>query len=180
MVNNQREGMFKNHVIKTIIPILILVVLGGLWFSKNTGKFPATIEMNDDFALNVTEKLNLEQLKTYGLPIIIDFGADSCIPCKEMAPVLNELNKELQGKAIIKFVDVWKYQSFSQDYPIRVIPTQVLIDSDGNPYAPKDANAIQLNMYSSKDTGKHIFTTHEGGITKEQLLSILKEMGLEE
>jgi thioredoxin 1 len=35
-------------------------------------------------------------------------------------------------------------------------------------------------MYSSKDTNIHVFTTHEGGITKEQLLSILKEMGLEE
>ena len=180
MGNNQKEGVFKNRVIKIIIPILILAVIGGIWFLKNTGKSPATTDINADFALNVTEKLDLEQLKSYGLPIIIDFGADSCIPCKQMAPVLKELNEELQGKAIIKFVDVWKYQSLAQDYPISVIPTQVLIDSEGNPYTPKDANAIQLNMYSSKDTNKHIFTTHEGGITKEQLLNILKEMGLKE
>ncbi len=44
-----------------------------------------------------------------GFPIIIDFGADSCIPCKEMAPVLKKLNEEWQGKVIVKFVDVWKY-----------------------------------------------------------------------
>ncbi|OLN32939.1 Thioredoxin [Desulfosporosinus metallidurans] len=39
---------------------------------------------------------------------MIDFGADSCVPCKEMAPVLKKLNTEMQGKAIVKFVDVWK------------------------------------------------------------------------
>lgn len=54
---------------------------------------------NPDFSLYVTEKIDLEKLKSYGLPIIIDFGADSCIPCKEMAPVLLELNAGLRGKA---------------------------------------------------------------------------------
>jgi len=33
-------------------------------------------------------------------------------------------------------------------------------------------------MYSSKDTKKHAFTTHEGGMTKEQILSVFKEMGV--
>lgn len=133
-----------------------------------------------DFDLPVTETLDLEKLKSYKVPIIIDFGSDSCIPCKEMAPVLEELNKELRGKAIVKFVDVWKYQNLAQGYPISVIPTQVLFDAKGNPYTPKDAKAMQLNLYSSNDTNKHIFTTHEGGITKEQLLAMLKEMGLKE
>lgn len=97
-----------------------------------------------------------------------------------MAPVLEELNQELRGKAIVKFVDVWKYQNLAQGYPITVIPTQLLFDAKGNPYTPKDAKAMQLNLYSSNDTNKHIFTTHEGGITKEQLLAMLKEMGLKE
>ena len=87
---------------------------------------------------------------------MIDFGADSCIPCKEMAPVLKELNEELRGKVIIKFVDVWKYQSLAEGYPISVIPTQVFFDKDGKPYTPKDPEAhkckcilqkIQMNMY---------------------------------
>ena len=169
-----------------LIPIIIVAIIAAIWLIKNTEQKPATDNIVDntaeaaDFALDVTEELDLEQLKSYGVPIIIDFGADSCIPCKEMAPVLKELNEELQGKAIIKFVDVWKYQSFAEGYPISVIPTQVLFDSKGNPYTPKDANAVILNMYSSKDTNEHIYTTHEGGITKEELLDILKEMGLEE
>lgn len=97
-----------------------------------------------------------------------------------MAPVLKELNEELRGKAIIRFVDVWKYQNFAEGYPISVIPTQVIFDAKGNPYTPKDAKAIELNMYSSKDTNVHIFTTHQGGVTKEQLLAMLKEMGMKE
>lgn len=95
-----------------------------------------------------------------------------------MAPVLEELNAELQGKAIIRFVDVWKYQDFSEGYPISVIPTQIFIGVNGKPYSPKDPEAMQMKLYLAKDTNEHVFTAHEGGITKEQLLSALKEMGL--
>lgn len=177
---NQKEGASKNRVLKIIVPILIMVVVGGIWFFKNIGKSPATTNDNSDFALHVAEKLDLEQLKSYGLPIVIDFGADSCIPCKEMAPVLSKLNKELQGKAIVKFVDVWKYPELAQDYPINVIPTQIFFDKDGKPYAPADPQASQMNMYSLKTTNEHVFTTHEGGMTEDMILAALKEMGLEE
>ncbi len=52
------------------------------------------------------EAIDLDALKTYGLPIIIDFGSDSCIPCQQMAPVLKTMNAAMRGKAIVKFVDV--------------------------------------------------------------------------
>ena len=39
----------------------------------------------------------------------MDFGADGCMPCKMMEPTLHELNSELRGNAIIKFIDVWQY-----------------------------------------------------------------------
>lgn len=171
----------KGLVVKVLVPVLILSVLAGIWIVKNSKKDTgAAGGDNSDFALNVTQKLDLEKLKSYGLPIVIDFGSDSCIPCKEMAPVLEELNKELQGKAIVRFVDVWKYQDLAEGYPISVIPTQILIDANGKPYKPKDPEAMQMKMYSLKNTGEHVFTAHEGGITKEQLLSALKEMGLKE
>lgn len=167
------------RTLKIIVPLLIICVIAGIWFIKNSqNDVVSESGHSPDFALNVTEALDLEQLKSYGLPIIIDFGADSCIPCKEMAPVLSALNAELQGKAIVRFVDVWKYPELAQNYPISVIPTQIFFDSDGNPYTPTDANAIPLNKYSYKDTNEHAITTHEGGLTKEQLVSILNEMGL--
>ena len=96
-----------------------------------------------------------------------------------MAPVLQELNRELQGKAIIKFVDVWKYQALAQGYPISVIPTQIFIDAEGKPYTPKDAEGKNMKLYSLKDTNEHVFTAHEGAMTKEELLEVLEEMGIQ-
>jgi len=169
----------KGIALKIIIPILLVCIVVGIWAVKNNKKATGSAEIdNSDFALHVTEKIDLEKLKSYGVPIVIDFGADSCIPCKEMAPVLKELNAELQGKAIVRFVDVWKYKELAQGYPISLIPTQIFIDSSGKPYKPKDPESMQMKQYSTKDTGEHVFTAHEGGLTKEQLLSTLKEMGL--
>ncbi len=169
----------KELVFKIAIPVLIVIMIAGIWLIKNTGS--DTVKVNDknqDFALFVTQKLDMQKLKSYGIPIVIDFGADSCIPCKEMAPVLKELNSELKGRAIIRFVDVWKNQSFADGYPISTIPTQIFYDSDGKPYNPKNPEALAMERYVSKSTGQHLLTTHVGGLTKEQLLTILKEMGL--
>lgn len=172
---NSKNGM----ALKIIVSILIVGVLVGLWFVKNN-KNEAELAGtgNADFELHVTENINIEKLTAYGLPIVIDFGADSCIPCKEMAPVLKELNEELKGRAIIKFVDVWKYQELAQGYPVSLIPTQIFIDANGKPYKPNESQDMQMKMYSSKDKEEHVFTAHEGGMTKDQLLKVLKEMGL--
>jgi thioredoxin 1 len=171
----------KGIAVKIIIPIILICVIAGIWVVKNIRKDTVALGVNNaDFALHVTEKIDLEKLKSYGLPIIIDFGADSCIPCKEMAPVLEKLNEELRGKAIIRFVDVWKYPELEQGFPISVIPTQVLFNKDGKPYLPSDENAAGMLQYTSKETKEHIFTIHEGGITEETLLKILSEMGMEE
>lgn len=132
-----------------------------------------------EFALQVTEPLDLDRLKSHRLPILLDFGADSCIPCKEMAPILEKLNRTLQGKAIIRFVDVWKNPEFAEGFPLRLIPTQVLIDRDGNPYVPSDEIGVDLLLYADKETEEHLFTTHEGGLTEEMILQILGEMGVE-
>lgn len=170
----------KNNIaIKIIIPVLLLCAVIGIYAVKNSKKdIGSAGSKNPEFALHVTEKIDLDKLRSYGLPIIIDFGADSCIPCKEMAPVLKELNEELQGKAIVKFVDVWKYQALAQGYPISIIPTQIFIDADGKPYNPKNPEAMGMRLYALRDTNEHVFTAHEGGMTEVQLLSALKEMGL--
>jgi thioredoxin 1 len=178
-MDERNKVKFTKDVSKIIIPILIAVIIGMIWYIKNSDKAPIVPENNPSFALHVTDSLDIAKLKSFGLPIIIDFGADSCIPCKEMAPILKELNEELRGKAIIKFVDVWKYQSLSQGYPITLIPTQLFFDKEGKPYSPKDPETMQMQLYNAKDTNKHELTVHEGGMTKDQLLAVLKEMGME-
>lgn len=177
--NSSNVRPIHKNVTKIVVLSIILVIVAGIWvLKKSQNDMELAVSGNADFALHVTDKIDMEKLKSYGVPIIIDFGADSCIPCKEMAPVLKELNEELQGKAVIKFVDVWKYQALAQGYPIRVIPTQVFIDSNGKPFIPSESLLKQIQLYPVNDSGKHVFTIHEGGMTKDQLLSALKEMGM--
>ena len=145
--------------------------------SEETTTAETQENVNSDFLL-ATSEIDLKKLKSYGLPIIIDFGADECIPCKEMAPVLKELNQEWQGKVIVKFVDVWKYPNASADFPLQVIPTQFFFDSKGNPYVPSDPEGMQMIMYSLKDTQEHVYTAHQGGLTEEQIREVFKEMGI--
>ncbi len=179
----------KKLIIKIVVTILAVCAVGGVWFVKN-GQEPVAEGMSADdlkmrqekeavegyFPLHVTEEIDLEGLKSYGLPIVIDFGADSCAPCKAMAPVLETLNEEMAGEAIVLFVDVWKYNDLASDFPIEVIPTQVFIDSEGNPYAPDENEEIQFLQYSYRDTGEIAFTVHQGGITEEQLRNVIAEM----
>ena len=173
--------MDKKKIIKFIIPICVVLVVAGIWVIKNLGESPAQerLPAHEDFALEA-DSIDLESLTSHGIPIIIDFGSDSCIPCKEMAPVLKTLNDEMQGVAIIKFVDVWKNTAASADFPIEVIPTQVFITADGKPYIPSDGIADAFRMYNNKDTGEHAFTVHQGSLTEEQLRIILAEMGVSE
>jgi len=62
---------------------------------------------------------------------MIDLGATECIPCKMMAPIIEELKKEYVGRADIIFIDVWKNPEQAKKYGIRAIPTQIFFDADG-------------------------------------------------
>lgn len=169
--------MDKKKLVKIIVPVCIVLIIAGIWIFKNANSDAPPITDNKDFTLEATN-IDLEVLTSYELPIIIDFGADSCIPCKEMAPVLKTLNAEMQGAAIIKFVDVWKNEDVANDFPIQVIPTQIFINADGTPYVPSDDIKIEFTMYSTKDTNEHVFTVHQGGLTEGQMRRILTDMGV--
>jgi thioredoxin 1 len=66
-----------------------------------------------------------------GRVTMIDLGATGCIPCKMMAPIIEELQTEYAGKADIVFIDVWKNREAAQKYGIRAIPTQIFFDGNG-------------------------------------------------
>ena len=65
------------------------------------------------------------------LPRLVDLGADKCIPCKKMAPILEQLREEYKGRLDVEFIDVWKNPGAGRQYGIRVIPTQILYDREG-------------------------------------------------
>lgn len=168
-------------IARILVPALIIVAVAMIWLLKSQ-QLPTTTLPSSDMAISLEiTSVNLEEIKAHGLPVLLDFGADSCVPCKEMAPILIKLNEELQGKAIIHFTDVWKHPEAGKDFPIQVIPSQVLINADGTPYVPSDSITSSISgfqMYSLKETDEHIFTVHQGGLTEEQMRSILADMGV--
>lgn len=92
---------------------------------------------------------------TSGKPTVADFGARTCIPCKKMAPLLEELNLELQGRANVLFTDVWAAQSLAKQYRVQMIPTQIFFDTSG------------------KEIKRHM-----GFLSKDDILKELKAAGL--
>lgn len=78
------------------------------------------------------------------LPCIIDFYADWCQPCKMVAPILDELSAEYDGKVIVYKVDTEAEQELSAVFGIRSIPSLLFVPKDGQPQMaqgalPKDA-----------------------------------------
>lgn len=65
------------------------------------------------------------------LPRLVDLGAGKCIPCKAMAPILEELRKEYAGQFEVVFIDVWENPDAAGPYEIDLIPTQIFFDAAG-------------------------------------------------
>jgi thioredoxin 1 len=89
------------------------------------------------------------------LPMLIDLGKGTCIPCKKMKPILEELEKEYQGKAVVKVIDLRYEPQEASKYRIRLIPTQIFFDVDG----------------------KEVYR-HEGFMDKQSIKAKFTEMGV--
>lgn len=90
------------------------------------------------------------------LPRLVDLGADKCIPCKMMAPVLADLKTNYAGRLEVQFIDVWKSPNAAKPYKINLIPTQIFFDAKG----------------------KERFR-HQGFFSKEDILAKWKELGVD-
>lgn len=89
-------------------------------------------------------------------PRLVDLGADKCIPCKLMAPILAELANDYAGQLDVTFIDVWKNRDEGPRYGIEAIPTQIFYDA----------------------AGKERFR-HQGFMAKKDILAKWKELGLD-
>ncbi|MDO9513441.1 MAG: thioredoxin family protein [Elusimicrobiota bacterium] len=87
----------------------------------------------------------------------IELGSVNCVPCKMMAPIVEEIKNEYAGQVRVIFYDVWKPEGrpYGDKYKIRAIPTQVFLDAEGEEYF-----------------------RHEGYFPKDEIISVLKEAGV--
>jgi thioredoxin 1 len=89
-----------------------------------------------------------------GRPMLVDLGADECVPCKLMKPILGNLTEEYAGRMDVVFIDVWKNRDKAARFNIRMIPTQIFYDESGQ------------ELYR-----------RVGFIGKDDILAIWKELG---
>ena len=81
-------------------------------------------------ALEITDASFEQVVLQSDKPVLVDFWAAWCGPCRMVGPIIDELSNEYQGKAVVGKVDVDAHQEFAAKYGVRNIPT-VLVFKDG-------------------------------------------------
>ncbi|UOE41932.1 thioredoxin [Chryseobacterium suipulveris] len=103
-------------------------------------------------ALEITDQSFQETVLNSDKPVLVDFWAVWCGPCRMLGPIIEEVAADFEGKAIVGKVDVDNNQQVSVDYGIRNIPT-VLIFKNGEVVdkivgvAPKEVIAEKLSAH---------------------------------
>jgi thioredoxin 1 len=112
---------------RTLTWILLLIFLGTLSFQA------CAVEKKK--AAGKATKAEAAKPKTppapKKLPVLLDFGRGVCIPCKRMKPILEEMIKECEGKAVIRIVEIDHERELTEKNKIIMIPTQVFFDTTG-------------------------------------------------
>ncbi len=89
-------------------------------------------------------------------PRLLDLGATTCIPCKKMVPVLEELKTQYEGRLDVEFVDVRRLPGVADQYGVQSIPAQIFFDA----------------------SGKELYR-HQGFFAKEDILKKWRELGID-
>lgn len=98
----------------------------------------------------------LEEALSSGKVTLAEFGSNTCIPCKEMKPILEQLAVEYKDEVNILLIEVYDYMELTRQYGIMGIPTQIVFDENGNE-----------------------ITRHTGFWAKEDIIAQFREMGID-
>ncbi|AHM63412.1 thioredoxin [Flammeovirgaceae bacterium 311] len=98
-------------------------------------------------AIEITDS-NFEEIVNSDKPVLVDFWAEWCGPCKMIGPVVEELAGDYEGKAVIGKVDVDSNPEVSAKFGIRSIPT-LLVFKNGQ-VVDKQVGAVSKNILAQK------------------------------
>ena len=88
--------------------------------------------MSEDAVSHLTEATFREEIGASDVPVVVDFWAEWCTPCKMIAPILTEIADEHGDKVRIAKVNVDENPSLAQDFSVMSIPT-LIVFKDGEP-----------------------------------------------
>ena len=98
-------------------------------------------------AITVTEE-NFNEILNEGKPMVLDFWAEWCGPCRMVGPIINELAAEYEGRVVIGKVDVDENNEISTQFGIRNIPTVLYFK--GGQIVDKQVGAFPKSAYVEK------------------------------
>ena len=81
--------------------------------------------------LTINEKSFETEVVNSELPVLIDFWAEWCGPCKEIAPILDEINNEMDDKIKIVKINIDKNPNIPNKYGVQSIPTLIILKKGG-------------------------------------------------
>lgn len=102
-----------------------------------------------------SKRIDLRAIQARGVPVLLEFGRGWCKPCKYMKPILKDMAKAYQGRAIVTTVDMDANADLVRAFRIRLMPTQVFLTPDGKE-----------------------FFRNEGVLEREQIMQVFAKMGL--
>lgn len=109
--------------IQNAVIVGIMVAIGSVFFLSNCA---------DQSGKEAESPAARADSQTAKLPRLVDLGKGTCIPCKKMKPILDELTLEYEGRAIVRVIDLRYEPQEARKYGIRLIPTQIFFDAEGN------------------------------------------------
>ena len=118
--------------------IVVLLILCSLFLSSQLMSCSPTIKEEpgkNNIVTTPTETPSkatfAEEIASYGKPVLVDFGMESCTPCKMMVPVLEDLETNYRQDVQTIFVHVGNEQGKTKEFGIQMIPTQIFFDATG-------------------------------------------------
>jgi thioredoxin 1 len=114
----------------------ILAVLGmdriADWGGQQVGleiNNPLFAQTTSEPVTNTDQDLKIALIS--GKPVLVDFGSNKCIPCRQLRPILKEVEKEMAGKAHVLVIDVYNFGKLAREHRVQLIPTLIFFDSSG-------------------------------------------------